>query len=45
MNTKTLLGALLLAALVPGAARAGNVGLGVYGGGSFPIVQEDNGNG
>jgi len=45
MNTKTLQGALLLAALVPGAARGGNVGLGVDGGGSFPIVQEDNGNG
>lgn len=45
MKVKSLLGALFLLALLAGAAGAATVGLGVFGGGSFAAVQDDNGNG
>ena len=45
MSWKSLLGALLLLALVSGTAGAVSVGLGAYGGMSIPVVQDDNGNG
>ena len=37
--------ALLALALVPVAAEAGGIGIGVFGGASIPIVQDDNGSG
>ena len=45
MNRKLLSAALLIVALAPGAAGAASVGLGVYGGASIPLVQDDNGSG
>jgi hypothetical protein len=45
LNWKSLLGALLLLALVSGPAAAVSVGVGAYGGVSIPVVQDDNGNG
>src|ERR1043166_2096434 len=45
MNRKSLLAALLLLALAPVAARSAPIGLGVFGGASVPLVQDDNGSG
>ena len=45
MNRKSLLAALLLLALAPAAAGSATIGLGVFGGASVPLVQDDNGSG